>query len=87
MSICQKEHRHNPIFENLPIDQGGTGRHKCAACAYDRGFEAGYGREEKLDLNLDSLPESQASVVRHKSPHAAYALGYQDGVAKAYESK
>ena len=87
MSICHKDHRHNSIFETLPIDQGGTGRHKCAACAYDRGFEAGSGLKEKLDLDLDSLPESQAGVVRHKSPHAAYALGYQDGVTKAYENK
>ena len=61
----------------LPIDQGGKGRHKCAACAYELGFEAGSQLKEKIDLEqvLNSLEESQAKEQRHKSPHASYARG------------
>lgn len=81
---CNKDHRHQPEFEFLPVDQGGAGRHKCAGCAYDRGFQDGLLRKEIIDLDLASLPESQAGAVRHKSPHAGYAKGYQDGVAKSY---
>jgi hypothetical protein len=82
---CHKDHRHWKTFEALPTDQGGKGRHRCAGCAYEKGFEDGLTREETLTLNLDGLPESQAGFVRHKSPHAAYALGYYDGVRKSYE--
>ena len=33
--ICKKNHSDiQTIMENLPIDQGRKGRHKCAACAY-----------------------------------------------------
>ncbi len=87
MNTCQKPHRHDSVFESLPIDQGGAGRHRCAACAYDKGFEDGFALKEQVNLDLDSLPESQAGVVRHKSPHAAYALGYQQGVAEKYATK
>ncbi|OUR74281.1 hypothetical protein A9Q78_01375 [Methylophaga sp. 41_12_T18] len=80
MEICSGEHRHWPFFESLPKDQGGIGRHKCAGCAYEKGYELGFIREEELSMNLDDLPDCQASVVRHKSPHAAFALGYNDGV-------
>lgn len=81
---CKKEHRYDLQFNNLPDDQGGAGRHRCAGCAYDKGYEDGLCRKEELNLNLNSLPESQAGVVRHKSPHAAYALGYQKGVEDSY---
>lgn len=30
----------------LPTDQGGRGRHKCAACAYERGRELGRNLSE-----------------------------------------
>ena len=66
---CEKQHRYDPQYNNLPVDQGGAGRH----------------RKEKLDLDLDSLPESQAGTVRHKSPHAAYAAGYLAGVEDSYK--
>lgn len=82
---CRKDHRHDPRFEGLPGDQGGAGRHHCAGCAYDKGFEDGIRRREVIELRLDELPESQASVVRHKSPHAAWAMGYMDGVAASYK--
>ncbi len=72
---------------DLPVDQGGKGRHKCAACAYEFGYEAGLQLKENIDISklLDSLEESQASAQRHKSPHVAYAQGYLDGVKKYYE--
>lgn len=81
---CKDPHRHNPLFSTLPDDQGGSGRHRCAGCAYDRGLQAGLVRAEQLDLDLDSLPVSQAGTVRHKSPHAAFALGYLEGVRQSY---
>ena len=83
--ICKKGHRYDARFENLPEDQGGAGRHRCAGCAYERGYVDGLNREEKMDLDLDSLPESQAGAVRHKSPHAAYALGYLAGIEDSYK--
>lgn len=85
MAICNKEHRNWPFFESLPHDQGGHGRHKCAGCAYERGYEFGATRQEVIEMNLDDLPDSQALVVRHKSPHAAFALGYNDGVHASYK--
>ena len=85
MNECQENHRYEDIFEPLPQDQGGVARHKCAGCAYNKGFEDGLDRKEQLDLSLDNLPGSQAGTVRHRSPHAAYALGYLNGVRKSYE--
>ena len=82
--IYNKTHRYDARFENLPEDQGGAGRHRCAGCAYQKGYEDGLRRKEQLNLDLDSLPESQAGTVRHKSPHAAYALGYLAGIEDSY---
>ena len=82
--ICQKEHRYDPQHNDLPEDQGGYGRHRCAGCAYEKGYQNGRQRKEQLSLDLDSLPESQAGTVRHKSPHAAYAAGYLKGVKDSY---
>lgn len=72
------------IMSHLPTDQGGVGRHKCAACAYEAGFQAGYDLNETLSVDnvLANLEESQAGAQRHKSPHAAYALGYYHGVCQ-----
>lgn len=81
---CQKEHRYDQKFNTLPHDQGGAGRHRCAACAYEKGYNDGLQRKENLELNLDALPISQAGTIRHKSPHAAYAKGYYDGVEESY---
>ena len=83
--ICNKDHRYGSIFRNLPEDQGGAGRHRCAGCAYEKGYKDGLDRKEQLNLDLDSLPESQAGAVRHKSPHAAYALGYLAGIKDSYK--
>lgn len=84
MKTCNNEHRHDQIFSSLPFDQGGKGRHKCAGCAYEKGYSDGSNLKESIQLDLDSLPESQAGNVRHKSPHAAYALGYLKGVTDFY---
>lgn len=58
MDDCKHEHRYKTEYNQLPHDQGGKGRHRCAGCAYDRGFKEGLKKSEKLDLDLDSLPES-----------------------------
>lgn len=87
---CNEDHSEvQNKMTTLPTDQGGDGRHKCAACAYEKGFDAGYHLVESINLNdlLNSLEESQAKGQRHKSPHAAYALGYLDGVNKYYSEK
>ena len=77
--ICDKEHRYSESFNALPDDQGGIGRHKCAGCAYEIGFEAGARQDNSVSIDLDALPDSQAGTVRHKSPHAAFDQGYLDG--------
>ena len=82
---CKKDHTQiQRIMSTLPTDQGGVGCHKCAACAYEAGFEAGYNLNGALSIDnvLENLEESQAKAQRHKSPHAAYALGYYHGVCK-----
>ncbi len=84
---CKKDHsRIQHIMEHLPVDQGGVGRHKCAACAYEQGYKDGLERKGTIHLEelLDSLEESQAGAQRHKSPHAAYVQGYHDGVRDSY---
>ena len=41
--VCEKNHQDlKELMDLLPTDQGGVGRHKCAACAYEAGYEAGY---------------------------------------------
>lgn len=82
---CRKDHSQiQRIMTILPTDQGGIGRHKCAACAYEAGFDAGYNLNGTLSIDnvLADLEESQAGAQRHKSPHAAYALGYYDGICQ-----
>lgn len=85
---CKKDHTTvQGKMKKLPIDQGGRGRHKCAACAYEEGRRLGLQLAESFDIGqiIDSLEESQAKEQRHKSPHAAFAQGYYDGVCQAYD--
>lgn len=85
--ICKENHDSiQGIMEGLPFDQGGLGRHKCAACAYERGYRDGMGHVEVINLAdiMNSLPESQAGKQRHKSPVVAYMKGYSDGITKSY---
>lgn len=85
---CQKVHSNiQSIMAYLPYDQGGRGRHKCAACAYEKGYELGLQMAENFSIAdvLDHLEESQAQNQRHKSPHAAFALGSLNGVEDFYK--
>lgn len=87
---CNKDHSAiQSIMAELPIDQGGKGRHKCAACAYEIGFQMGRKMEENIDLSsiFSGLDNSQAANQRHRSPHAAFAKGYEDGVTEYYKNK
>ena len=87
---CSRNHENvQTVMFELPLDQGGKGRHKCAACAYELGLRAGYNLDEEINLGnlLDSLENSQAQAQRHKSPHAAYAKGYLDGVNQYYDER
>lgn len=83
-NACKQDHRYSDKLAVLPVDQGGTGRHICAGCAYDAGREAGRERRDTVNVDLSGLPQSQAGTVRHRSPHAAWALGYLDGVRESY---
>ena len=77
-----KKHRHFPEYDALPEAQGGTGRHKCAACAYEKGMaDALAGNPEATDDSvLQELPESQAGSMRHKDAFMAYQCGYKQGL-------
>jgi len=75
------------MFKFLPDHQGGPGRHKCAACAYEEGYKRGFSRSIDFTIDLDSLPESQAGYVRHKCPHAAFAIGYQQGISDSFKDE
>lgn len=79
---CRRDHsKIASILEDLPTDQGGRWRHKCAGCAYEAGYEAGYNHESQdIDEVLESLDESQAGSQRHKDAYAAYTKGQADGV-------
>ena len=39
--ICKKNHKVNFKVDKLPESQAGAGRHKCAICAYESGYEDG----------------------------------------------
>ena len=85
MTICKSQHRYYPDFELLPEDQSHfNGRHKCAGCAYERGYDLGMNRESSITFNYSTLPDSQAGTVRHKSVQAAFAEGYRNGVLDSY---
>ncbi|EOH1011394.1 TPA: hypothetical protein MIP48_22045 [Klebsiella pneumoniae] len=93
MATCKKPHRYNILFDSLPDDQGGEGRHKCCGCAYEQGYRAGFARTGQTRVNLATLPDleilpnSQAGTVRHKSPQAAFAEGYRDGIRDSYKKE
>jgi hypothetical protein len=78
MGICKSEHRYLPSLEDLPESQAGGGRHKCAGCAYEQGWDHGFhGHGKIFDPTL--LDDSQAGTARHKDVEAAYNLGYREG--------
>ncbi len=47
---CEQHNGGDPVLEQvvgeLPENQGGTGRHRCPYCAYERGHRAGYEQEK-----------------------------------------
>lgn len=80
-------HEHETIrqlLSELPISQSGLGRHRCAGCAYEKGFQDGVAKKEVINFRmiLSALPESQAQPQRHKDAQLAYLLGYVDGLKK-----
>jgi hypothetical protein len=84
---CNKNHDNTDnLVKDLPIGQEGAGRHKCASCAYEIGYQHGLQKAENINLAnvLDGLEESQKGDRRHRSPHAAYSLGYFNGVVDSY---
>ena len=68
---CRRDHsRIASILEELPTDQGGRWRHKCAGCAYEAGYEAGYNHEsqdidEVLETGFSSSSKTGSSGVRY----------------------
>lgn len=46
MTTCQAPHRYDTMFTAIPEDQSYPFRHKCAGCAYELGFQAGYTNQE-----------------------------------------
>lgn len=77
--ICKKEHSDiQNLLAMLPNSQGGPGRHKCAACAFEEGYTDGIkGVKREVDSVLETLPEGQAKNQRHKSCEAAYEKGFE----------
>ena len=83
---CKKDHSDiASILNSLTYGQYGSGRHKCAGCAYEQGFKDGLYRIENVNIEqrMQTLDESQAGVQRHKSAQEAYVLGYQNGLAES----
>jgi len=84
--ICNKDHRYLPDLENLPESQAGAGRHKCAGCAYDQGYDYAF-QGQGSHLDTDSLDESQAGTGRHKDVQYAYELGFSHGLRRRRQSQ
>lgn len=85
---CKEDHLDtDPKVVNIPIDQGGVGRHLCAACAYDQGVSDGRAGDENIDIRakIESLEESQKGDHRHRSPVVSYMFGYINGVRERNE--
>lgn len=76
---CKKEHSDiQNLLATLPNSQGGPGRHKCAACAFDEGYADGMkGVKRDVDSVIELLPDGQAKNQRHKSCEAAYEKGFE----------
>lgn len=83
---CQKDHSNiAAILNGLSDGQYKAGRHKCAGCAYELGYQDGLKRIEQINIEqrMQSLDDSQAGPQRHKSAQEAYALGYKNGLASS----
>ncbi len=83
--LCTDNHRYLQDLEALPDSQAGLGRHRCAGCAYQQGYDHAFeGQGRRLDI--DSLNDSQAGAGRHKDVYAAYDLGYSHGLRQRQHS-
>ena len=63
--LCNKDHSSiQKVMQELPDDQGGIGRHKCAACAYEQGYQDGRNRIMSIDIVqvVGSLSESRHKI-------------------------
>lgn len=88
-NICRKDHSQiASILKNLTTAQSGAGRHKCAGCAYEQGYQDGFKQLKNININetLKNLNESQAGPQRHKNAKEAYELGYQKGSIDSKEA-
>ena len=48
---CNKNHDSTDnIVKDLPTGQEGVGRHKCASCAYEIGYEHGFQKTENINV-------------------------------------
>ena len=82
MTSCKKKHKKtDSIVKNLPENQGGIGRHKCASCAYEEGYSNGQKHIDGFDKEnyIKGLPKSQKKLRRHRDPVEAYELGFFHG--------
>ena len=79
------------LISRLEDSQGGSGRHRCAVCAYSRGaaYTGGGGDMEQCSHgsfapvdDLLALPEYQGSPARHKCPICAFVDGVAQGAAE-----
>jgi hypothetical protein len=100
MARCSHGHTApSSVLANLPICQAGTGRHKCAVCAYAEGLKSAVGKRfagpaEECDQRhgvaprdmLIALPESQAGIERHKCAYQAFEEGKKAGLALGDEA-
>lgn len=80
---CKRDHEVTDlIIKDLPLSQGGFERHKCSACAYEKGLENGGKKLLNFDLEyfISNLEESQKGLRRHRSAIEAYTLGFFHGL-------
>lgn len=81
------------IIAALPECQAGTGRHKCAVCAYNEGMLAAAGKQfigpaetcpDGITVPRDmlrALPVNQGGLQRHTCVYTAYRKGFEAGQA------
>jgi hypothetical protein len=74
------------VLEEIHDSQAGSVRHKCAVCAYARGYADGRGAtpfkcatRSATNRRLGDLPDSQAGPGRHKCCVCAYQAGFRAG--------
>lgn len=71
-TTCSVDHSGDlpATFNNLPESQGGAGRHKCAACAYQLGRSEAVAAEERLREQVRKL-RAELEAIRAAHPASA----------------